>query len=256
MRSKFRRIVAAVAVVLSASAPAKAAEITVFAAASLSNALSEVAAGWSAKANDPMRFSFAASSTLAKQLEAGAPAHLFISADDAWMNYLADRKLIAADSRVTPIGNSLALIAPASSAMSAVDLMPGVNVAALLGATGRLSTGDPAHVPVGRYAQAALTKLGAWDAIAGRIAPAESVRVAMALVERGEAPLGIVYATDAALSAKVKVVGSFPDGSHDPVVYPFAVATKQDGPAARAALAYLTGAEAKAVYAKYGFKVR
>ena len=166
-----------------------------FAAASLTNALNEVGQAFEQKEKHTVRFSFASSSTLAKQIENGAPAHLFLSADLDWMDYLDQRKLIVDGSRVNLLGNRLVLIAPVSSPLK-VDLKPGIDLAGLLSG-GLLATGDPDHVPVGKYARQALEKLGAWKGIEGRIARADSVRAALALVERAECPLGIVYATDA-----------------------------------------------------------
>jgi len=206
---------------------------TVFAAASMSDAMRQVNEVWVAKGNAPMQFNFAASSTLIRQIEQGATASVFISADERWADWGIERNLLVKSSRVSPIGNSLVLIAPADSAQK-LTITKTTDIAALLGANGRLATGDPAHVPVGLYAQQALTWMGQWDAIAPRLARADSVRSAMLLVERGEAPLGIVYGTDAAISTRVKIVGTFPKESHEP-------------------LAYLVGPEAMAVYEKLGF---
>lgn len=232
------------------SLPARAAELTVFAAASLTNALREIATG-----RTDVKFSFASSSTLARQIEQGAAADLFMSADEEWMDYLAQRGLIATETRVAPLSNALALVAPFGQARP-VTVAPGLDLAALLGPGGRLVTGDPAHVPVGRYAKQALERLGLWAVAEPRLARAENVRAALLLVERGEAPYGIVYATDAAVAPKVRVVGTFPADSHSPISYPMAVVKARDSTAARALLAELTGPKAKAVYGKLGFVVR
>lgn len=240
-----------------ASSPARAADpVTVMAAASLTDALQALGSAWAARGHPAPRFVFAASSTLARQIEQGAPADLFASADEPWMDYLQQRGLIVPDSRTSPLGNRLVLVAP-SNQPGDVALAPGVDLLARLGAQGRLATGDPASVPVGKYAQAALTKLGAWDAVMPRLARAASVRAALLLVERGEAPLGIVYATDAAASKGVRVVGTFPEDTHPPVSYPFALTRRGgDQTEAQALLAFLTGPDAAPVYRSLGFSVR
>lgn len=239
-----------------ASRPARAeGQVTVMAAASLTDALQALGSAWAARGHPAPRFVFAASSALARQIEQGAPADLFASADEPWMDYLQQRNLIVPDSRTSPLGNRLVLIAPANQP-GEVALTPGVDLLAQLGAQGRLATGDPASVPVGKYAQAALTTLGAWDAVAPRIARAESVRAALLLVERGEAPLGIVYATDAASSKGVRVVGAFPENTHPPISYPFALTRRGDRPEAQALLAFLTGPDAAPTYRSLGFSVR
>ena len=220
----------------------------VFAAASLKNALDEVAAMSPAKPT----ISYGASSALAKQIEAGAPAQVFVSADLDWMDYLEQRKLLRAGTRRNLLGNKLVLIAPAASATKA-QIAPGFPLAQLLG-NGRLATADPAHVPAGKYTKAALEKLGVWDSVANRLAPAETVRAALALVARGEAPLGTVYSTDAAAEPKVRVVAQFPDGLHAPIVYPMAL-TSSAPPLGVAAdfLALLASPAARHVFEKHGF---
>ncbi len=229
-------------------------ELTVFAAASLTDAMKDVSALWTQAGHPPLRMSFGSSSTLARQIEQGAPANLFASADQKWMDFLAEKKLIAADTRKDLLGNDLVLVVPADKPVH-VTIGPGFDLAALLGPNGRLATGDPAHVPVGIYAEQALKKLGLWDGIAPRLARTDDVRAALLLVERGEAPAGIVYATDAAVSKGVMVAGTFPANSHDPVVYPFAVTKSGDTPQARALLAFLAGPQARAVFVQRGFKV-
>jgi molybdate transport system substrate-binding protein len=233
---------------------ARAQQLTVFAAASLTDALQDVGALWVKAGHQPLRLSFGASSTLARQIENGAPANLFASADERWMDYLAGKKLIVPETRKDLLGNDLVLVVPADHKRQ-VTIGPNLDLAALLGPGGRIATGDPAHVPVGIYAEQALKKLGLWDAVASRIARTDDVRSALLLVERGEAPAGIVYGTDAAVSKAVAVAGVFPPSSHDPIAYPFAVLKSGDTPEARALLAFLSSPEARAVFLKRGFKV-
>lgn len=216
---------------------AAAPPLTVFAAASATNALNDLGQLWQAQGGGQVIFSFASSSTLAKQIEQGAPAQIFLSADQKWMDYLEERHLLQAGSRSDLLGNRLVLIAPADSPLQG-KIAPGFPLAAWLG-QGRLAVGNPAHVPAGLYAQEALTNLGVWGQVEERLARASDVRSALALVERGEAPLGIVYATDAAISAKVRVVDTFPAGSHAPVAYPVALVAGQTTPEAAAFLQFL-----------------
>jgi molybdate transport system substrate-binding protein len=240
-----------------AASPGKAAatEIRVFAAASLTNALQEVADAWAARGSAPVRFSFAASSTLARQIEQGAQAAIFASADEAWMDYLAQRNLIVPETRRSLLGNSLVLVAPARSAQGPVTIAPGLDLAALLGPRGRIAVADPAHVPAGRYAQEALTRLGLWPVAERRLARADTVLAALLFVERGDAPLGIVYATDAAASAGVRVIGTFPAESHGAITYPFALTWAGDTAEARAFLEFLASAEAGVIWQRFGFTV-
>jgi molybdate transport system substrate-binding protein len=233
---------------------ARAQALTVFAAASLTDAMKDVAALWVKDGHAQPVFSFGSSSTLARQIDQGAPANVFASADEQWMDYLAKQDMIAPGTRKSLLGNDIVLIVPASNPVR-VDIGPGFDLAALLGPGGRLAVGDPAHVPVGIYAEQALKKLGLWDAIGPRIAAAADVRSGMLLVERGEAPAGIVYATDAAVSSAVRVAGVFPDSSHDPVTYPFAVVKAGDTPDARAFLAFLATPPVRAIWVRRGFKV-
>jgi molybdate transport system substrate-binding protein len=228
--------------------------LTVFAAASLTDAMKDVAAAWQKQGHASLRLSFGASSTLARQIEQGAPANLFASADEQWMDYLASRNLIAPDTRRDLLSNRLVLIVPANQPRH-VTIGPGFDLAGLLGSDGRLATGDPAHVPVGIYARQALQKLGQWDAVKRHLAPANDVRNAVLLVERGEAPAGIVYATDAAVSHDVMIAGVFPEDSHERITYPFAVTRAGDTPEARALMAWLAGPDAQAIFAARGFAV-
>lgn len=223
----------------------------VLAAASLQESLEAVAKLWVAKGHAAPVLSFAASSALARQVEAGAPADLFISADEEWMDTLATKGLIRPQTRATMLGNSLVLIAPAASKI-ALDPVPGFALAQALG-TGKLALADPAGVPAGRYARQALEKLGVWDQVSARVAAGDNVRAALALVAQGEAPLGIVYATDAAAEHRVRVVATFPAASHVPITYPVAVLTTSRSPDAEALRAFLLSAEAQAVFRRYGF---
>jgi len=254
-RSTFLRYLAACALPLGASRAAATDEVTVFAAVSLQTALEAIARRWRERSGRGVRFSFASSSALARQIEQGAPAAIFASADEQWMDHLQGRGLIVPATRVSLLGNRLVLVVPAARAAS-VDLRPGFNLAALLGADGRWVTGDPSHVPVGRYAQQALTTLGVWPFAQTRLVRAENVRAALALVERGEALAGIVYATDAAASTRVHVAGTFAADSHAPISYPFAVVTRNDSAAAREFLQFLGSAEAREAWRSHGFIVR
>jgi molybdate transport system substrate-binding protein len=230
--------------------------LTVFAAASLQPAMEAIARLYARQGGGAVRFSFAASGTLARQIEQGAPAGVYASADEAWMDWLQQRGLIVPESRRSLLGNRLVLVVPVASAVRTVDLVPGFDLDALLGTGGRWVTGDPASVPVGRYAQAALERLGAWPAAARRLVRTESVRVALGFVERGEVGAAVVYGTDALGSNRVRVVGTFPADSHPPIRYPFAAIARQDTPAARAFLRFCESPAAIAVWKQYGFLVR
>ncbi|MEI8395926.1 MAG: molybdate ABC transporter substrate-binding protein [Rhodospirillaceae bacterium] len=233
--------------------PVAAGDVLIFAAASLKNALDEVAELSRKDGGAVIRVSYAASSALARQIENRAPADLFISADLEWMDYLDQRQLIESASRINLLGNRLVLVAPASSA-APFDIAPGFPLGSRLGA-GRLAIGDPAHVPAGKYAQAALEYLGVWPDVAKRLAPADSVRAALALVARGEAPLGIVYDTDAQASPGVTVIGRFPADSHPPIIYPAALVAARHDPDAAAFLSRLRSPTAATVFLKAGFAV-
>jgi molybdate transport system substrate-binding protein len=233
---------------------ARAQEVTVFAAASLTDAMKDVSAQWTRAGHQPLRMSFGSSSTLARQIEQGAPANVFASADQKWMDYLVAKTLILADTRKDLLGNDLVLVVPADKPKH-LTIGPGLHLAGLLGPNGRLAVGDPAHVPVGIYAEQALKKLGVWSSIEPRLARTDDVRSGLLLVERGEAPAGIVYATDAAVSKGVMVAGIFPANSHDPVSYPFALTKAGDTAEARALLEYLAGPQARMIFVQRGFKV-
>ena len=233
-----------------------ATDITVFAAASTTNALTDIAKIYEAGGNGKVTLSFASSSTLAKQIESGAPADVFLSADTTWMNYLEEKKLLEAGSRSELLGNRIVFIVPGSSAVKALTVSPQLDLAALLGKDGLLSVGDPSHVPVGKYAKAALEHLKLWPQVESKIAPAKDVRAGLALVERAESPLGIVYATDAAISDKVRVVGVFPADSHPKIEYPVAAVKSSKSSAAAAFIKFLSEPRAKELWAKYGFEVK
>lgn len=227
--------------------------VTVFAAASTTNALTDIGRVFAGKQSGRFIPSFAASSTLAKQIEQGAPADIFISANPKWMDFLQQRGMLVAGTRFDLLGNRLVLIAPANSRMRA-SIKPGFNLAGLLGAD-NLAMGDPDHVPAGIYGKQALEFLGVWQAVADKVARCKDVRAALALVEREEVPLGIVYATDAAISQKVKVIGTFPDNSHPPITYPVAAIAGRLTPPAKAFLEFLKSSPAKAIFKRYGFSV-
>ena len=224
--------------------------ITVFAAASLTNVLQDLGDAFTKDSNIPVRFSFAASSALARQIENGSRADLFFSADLEWMDYLQARKLIQPGTRQDVLGNQLVLIGPADSKIN-LKIGPKFALAAAIG-TGRLATGDPDSVPVGRYAHEALANLGVWDDVASRLVRADSVRSALAFVDRGEAVLGIVYATDALVDKQVRVIDVFPANSHMPIIYPAALTMGAKADAAKF-LAYLRGPAAKAAFEHHGF---
>ncbi len=226
--------------------------VTVFAAASTTNAITDIGKMFTDKKMGKFVPSFASSSTLAKQIENGAPANVFVSANQQWMNYLADKKMIVPSSRFDLLRNRIVLIAPADSKTKKVEIGPGFDLVKLLG-DGRLAMGDPDHVPAGIYGKQALEKLGTWKNVEPKVARSKDVRAALALVERGETPFGIVYATDAAISSKVKVVGIFPENTHPPIVYPVAIVAGKDTATAQSFLKLLKTREAKAVFEKYGF---
>jgi len=227
-------------------------DVVVFAAASLKNALDAIGGAYEKETGKQVVVSYAASSALAKQIESGAPAELFVSADLDWMDYLAEKKLIDQASRVNLLGNSLVLIAPKEKAKR-VEVKHGFDLGIVVG-DGRLAVADVAAVPAGKYAKAAMEKLGVWDSVKDKLAQAENVRAALLLVARGEAPAGIVYKTDAAAEPNVAIVGAFPEDSHPPIIYPAAltVGARED---ARAFLAYLKTPAAKAAFEAQGFVV-
>lgn len=234
------------------AAPSLAAPPLVLAAASLQESLNAAADALAARHHARPVLSFASSSALAKQIGAGAPADLFISADEAWMDDLAKRGLTKGGTRISFLANSLVLVAPATSA-TPVAIKPGFPLARLLG-DGKLAMGEVSSVPAGKYGKDALTSLGVWGAVAPHVAGADNVRAALALVERGEAPYGIVYATDAYASKGVKIVGVFPAASHAPITYPIALLTASASPDADAFRRFLISAAGKAIFKRYGFQ--
>jgi len=252
--SRLFALFSALVVLLAGGPPASAQNttLTLFAAASMKNALDEIDAAYTIKSGTWITASYAASSALAKQIEQGAPADVFVSADTDWMDYAAAKKTINESTRVNLLGNSIVLIAPKDSRIDNVDIGPGFDLARLAG-DGRIATGDVRSVPVGKYAKAALEKLGAWQAAEPKFAMADSVRAALTLVARGEAALGIVYSTDARIEPGVKIVGTFPADSHPAIIYPVA-ATATAKPEAADYLAFLRSSMAKAILEKYGFK--
>jgi molybdate transport system substrate-binding protein len=234
------------------SGAARAADVTVFAAASLSDALQDVGKAWQQKTGHTAVFNFAASSVLARQIEASAFADVFVSADTDWMDYLDTRGLVIHDTRTDLLGNHLVLIAPTDSKVT-LTIAPHFDLAGALKG-GRLSVANTDTVPAGKYAKAALTALGVWDSVSGQLAQAENVRVALAYVARGEAPLGIVYTTDAISEPKVRIVDTFPDDTHPKIIYPVAL-TKEAKPLAKDFLEFLKGPEASAIFKKDGFEL-
>ncbi|PZM09731.1 molybdate ABC transporter substrate-binding protein [Rhizobium tubonense] len=238
--------------ILANPVPADAADkVTVFAAASMKNALDNVDAAWTKQTGKEVTVSYAASSALAKQLESGAPADVFISADTDWMDYVAKKSLIKTDTRVNLLGNQIVLVAAKDKAKP-VDIKEGLDLASLLG-DGRLAMGQVDSVPAGKYGKAALQKLGIWSAVEGKVAGAESVRAALALVSRGEAPYGIVYQTDAASDPGVAIVGTFPANSHPPIIYPVAITADSKNPDTAAYFDFLKSAKAVPFFEHEGF---
>lgn len=241
-------------VALPLTAPVKAQDqpILVFAAASLKNALDEIAAEWMKANKTEVKISYAASSALAKQIENGAPADVFISADLDWMDYVEKKNLIRKGTRVSLLGNTLVLIASKDTKSKEVKIVPGFDLAGLLG-NGRLSMAAVATVPAGKYGKAALEKLGVWKSVEGKVAEAENVRAALVFVARGEAPYGIVYRTDAISEKNVVIAGTFPAGTHEPIVYPFAVLESSKNAKAADFLKAMNTPQARTIWVKHGF---
>ena len=246
-----RRVCFGAALLVGVSGASLAAEITVFAAASLKEALDANLKAFSAQTRHQVRVSYAGSNALARQIEHGAPADLFISADLEWMDYVEGRKLVVPGTRRNLVGNRLVLIAPKASPVK-LAIAPHFALAAALG-DGRLALANPDSVPAGKYARAALTQLGVWAAVEKTLTRSENVRASLLLVARAEAPLGIVYATDARAEPKVKIVGVFPESSHPPIVYPGALTAASRNAGGAAFLRFLQGAQARAIFKRYGF---
>ena len=248
-----RGLLSCIALGLIAPVAQAAQRVTVFAAASLKNALDEVSAAWTAAAGKEAAIAYAGSAALARQIEAGAPADIFIPADRDWMDYLRARNLIVPGSEVKLLGNRLVLIVPADDGV-AVEIAQGFDLAGLLGG-GKLAMGDVKAVPAGKYGKAALENLGVWAAVETNVAQAENVRAALKLVATGEAAAGIVYETDALAEPKVKLAGVFPASSHPEIVYPAALTVVSQNPDAAAFLAFLQSATAREIFARHGFPV-
>lgn len=253
MNTSWGKLIAGSVLVAGLATQAQAADkVTVFAAASLTNAMQDIAAQYQKEKGVQVVSSFASSSTLARQIEQGAPADLFISADQQWMDYSISKQQIVENTRYTLLGNELVLVAAKASKIDNVEIDDKTQWTKLLGDS-RLAVGDPDHVPAGIYAKEALQKLGAWSTLEPKLARASDVRGALALVEREEAPLGIVYGSDAIASKKVKVVGTFPASSHKPVEYPMAIVKDHEKPEVRAFYDYLKTPAASAIFKQYGF---
>jgi molybdate transport system substrate-binding protein len=252
-----RSVLTVAAVALAAlwcvAAQAQSRDLLVFGAASLKNALDDADAQYQRDAGHKIVVSYGASSALAKQIENGAPADIFISADLDWMDYVAEHKLIKPETRFNLLGNKLVLIAPADSRIN-LTIGPNFPLAQALG-NDRLAMAEPSAVPAGKYGKAALEALGVWSSVSGKIAPAQDVRATMLLVSRGEAPLGIVYQTDAAADKGVKIVGAFPESTHPPIIYPIAVTTASTHPGAAVYVGFLKSPAAKPAFEKQGFVV-
>lgn len=253
--SRIRRrafALAAVAVlVLAGATTANAQQPTVFAAASLKDALDEIDSRYQAKGGGKAAISYASSAALAKQIESGAPADIFISADLDWMDYVEKRKLVKPGTRTNLLRNEIVLIAPADSKAS-FTIGPKFPLARLLG-DGRLAMADPDSVPAGKYGKAALETLEVWSSVADRVARTENVRAALAFVSRGEAPFGIVYRTDASADKKVRIVGTFPATSHPPIIYPAGMLVEGKSPVAEKYFQFIKSTEAQATFRKHGF---
>jgi molybdate transport system substrate-binding protein len=256
-RGTIRSMLVGAVVVLAPSwsiaAHAQGRDLLVFGAASLKNALDDANAQYQHDAGRKIVVSYGASSALAKQIENGAPADIFISADLDWMDYVAEHKLIKPETRFNLLGNKLVLIAPADSTIN-LTIAPNFPLAQALG-NGRLAMAEPSAVPAGKYGKAALEALGVWSAVSGKIAPAQDVRATLLLVSRGEAPLGIVYQTDAAADKGVKIVGAFPESTHPPIIYPIAVTAASTSSEAAAYIGFLKSPAAKPAFEKQGFVV-
>jgi len=258
MRSQIGAAFTILAYILSApamlsSAAGKESSVVVFAAASLKNALDEISSAWTLKFGAPIKISYAASNTLAKQIEEGAPADLFISADLDWMDYIEKKNLVKVGTRINLLGNSIVLIASKDWNKNNINIVPNFPLVELLG-DGRLALANTASVPAGKYAKAALENLGVWSSVSHRLAEAENVSAALAFVARGESPLGIGYITDAMTEPSLKIVGTFPPDSHPPIVYPAAITASSKNPRAEQFFRYLSGSEAKLIFEKNGFR--
>ncbi len=246
-------VFAMVWITMAASAVSAKETITVFAAASLTNAMEEVGRRFTEVTQTKVRFSFASSSTLARQIEAGAPADLYMSANEDWVAYLDGKDLLDAAPREVSLSNQLVLVAPKESAQRSVDLARPAVLQSLLGSNDRLAVGDPAHVPAGLYARQALESLNQWKGLERRLARADNVRAALVLVERGEVPLGIVYASDAKLSDNVKTLAVFPSTAHAAIRYPVTVVKGRGSPDVKALFDFMSAKETREIFERHGF---
>ena len=235
------------------AAPATAQDLLLFGAASLQDAVNAVIEEYQAQGGGQVSASYASSSTLARQIEQGAPADIYLSANPEWMDYLEQRGLLRDGSRRDLLSNGLVLVAPLGSETT-IEIAPGFDLVGALGG-GRLAMGDPDHVPAGIYGRAALKNLGVWDAVAPHVARADNVRAALALVARGEAPLGVVYRSDALADADVKVAGAFPQDSHPPIIYPIAIVAGSERPEATALLELFQSEAAAGIFERFGFTI-
>ena len=258
-KTEMRIVVICMAVLFTSLVQATAADegdtVTVFAAASTTNAMTDVGQLYMAQQKDKIRFSFASSSTLAKQIDNGAPADIYVSANVKWMDYLIKKRMISPNSRVDLLGNRIVLIVPDQSSLKHIDIKPDFPLASYLG-DGRLAMGDPDHVPAGMYGKEALKRLKVWQQVKNKVAGMKDVRAALMMVERGEVPLGLVYSTDAAISSKVRIAGVFPPETHSPIVYPVAIVANHNRPSVERLMVFLKSAAARTVFEKYGFSVR
>ena len=254
IRRLFLAAAIAAPALIGAALPALAADPVVFAAASLKNALDDVAAAYKEKTGKAVAISYGGTPTLTKQIEQGAPADIFFSADTTWMDYAVEHKLVQPQTRRTLLGNEIVLVAPKDSAAT-IKIATGFDLAGLLGPGGHLAMADVQSVPAGKYSKAALDKLGVWDSVAASVVQSENVRLALAFVARGEAPAGIVYATDAAAEPAVKVIGVFPADSHPAILYPVAMTASSTNPDAKAFFDFLQSDAAAPAYRKQGFTI-
>jgi len=230
--------------------------VIVFAAASTTNAITEIGELYESHGLGRIKTSFASSSTLAKQIQSGAPADVYLSANKNWMDFLEKKGAVKKESRFDLLSNRIVLIVPFKSPVKIIDIKKGLDIIPFLGSNGRLSLGDPDHVPAGMYSKTALKSLGMWEQVKDRLAPMKDVRAALVFVERGEVPLGLVYTTDAAISRKARIIGTFPSDSHPPIVYPVAIISNGKAESGTVFLNFLKTPKARAIFIKYGFEVR
>ena len=242
------------ALMLTPLASAQAESIRIFAAASTTNAVGDIIKAYTIETGKTVVPSFASSSTLAKQIDQGAPADVYLSANPKWMDFIEGKNLVAPGTRTSLLGNRITLIQPGAGELS-IEISKEMDLAGILG-DDKLAMGDPDHVPAGIYGRKALESLGLWESVSPKAARAKDVRAALALVERAEAPLGIVYATDAAISKKIKVVALFPENTHPPIIYPACIIKGKAGDDARAFFEFLKGPKAAEIFKAYGFFIR